>query len=228
MPKATKKSIGDEKKKETVSIPLMNVQGEKEKECVLPKDIFDVEVSEELITQAIRIHLTNLRQGTVRTKTRGDVRGGGRKPWRQKGTGRARQGSIRSPLWVGGGVAHGPKPKNYQLHLSPVMRRKALYSALTLKRKEKEMIAVEGLTTIQPKAKKMREILMKLQLQNKKILLVLPGKEEKVALAARNFPTVSMVPFTDLSTYAVVNSDIVLFMRESIEGIEKKWLTHKN
>ncbi|HKZ34664.1 MAG TPA: 50S ribosomal protein L4 [Patescibacteria group bacterium] len=228
MPKVTKKSTGDEKKKESISIPLMNIQGEIKKDVALPKDIFDVEVSEDLITQAIHIHLMNLRQGTVRTKSRGEVRGGGRKPWRQKGTGRARQGSIRSPLWVGGGVAHGPKPKNYQLHLSPVMKRKALFSALTLKRKEKEMVAVEGLTTIQPKAREMREILTKLQLQDKKILLVLPGKEERVTLATRNFPTVSMVPFTDLSTYAVVNSEIVLFMKESIEGLEKKWVTHKN
>lgn len=212
------------KTKETISIPVIDRQGKKVEDFVLPKEIFDVHLADDLLVQAIRVHLTNKRQGTVKTKTRSEVSGGGRKPWRQKGTGRARHGSIRSPIWVGGGIAHGPKPKDYQIKLPKKMKEKALFTALTRKREQGNIQAIVDLKKIKPKTKEISEMVKNLKLDDKKIILVLPNKIDEVEKASRNIPNVKTLKVEQLSTYQILNADMILFMKESIEVLKDKWL----
>ncbi|MBE3583629.1 MAG: 50S ribosomal protein L4 [Limnochordaceae bacterium] len=204
-------------------VPVMNVEGQQVGEVELPDAIFGVEVNEALIHQAVLSHLAKRRRGTHSTKTRGEVSGGGRKPWRQKGTGRARQGSTRAPHWKGGGIVFGPKPRDYGFDLPIRMRRQALRSALSGKVRDDELVVVEDLRLTEPKTKNMARILE--NLGTPRALVVLPGDDEAVdraiRLSARNLPGVGVLRPQDLNVYDVVGHPRVVLPKATLARIEE-------
>jgi large subunit ribosomal protein L4 len=198
----------------------------------LPKEIFGVEVNNNLIAQAVRVYLANQRRGTLKTKSRGEVNISTRKIYRQKGTGRARHGAASAPIFVGGGIAFGPKPRDFSLKLSRKMKQKALFSALSAKVKDNEIKIISGLEKIEPKTKKMAQVLKNLELKGK-ILLVTPKLDKvndkknaedlkNVYLSARNLKGVSIRGINLLNTYEVLASENILFMKSAIEALDKK------
>lgn len=195
----------------------------------LPKEIFDAKINKDLMAQAIRVYLANQRRGTVKTKSRSEVKISTKKIYRQKGTGRARHGAASAPIFVGGGIAFGPKPRDYSLALPKKAKRAALFSALTAKLKEGEILVISGLEKIEPKTKNMAEVITKLSLRGKGrgVLLVTPkdGKDfENVVKAARNIEGVSILPSNLLNTYEVLASRKVLFMKNSIDALKENFL----
>lgn len=192
----------------------------------LPEGVFGAKINDKLMAQAVRVYLANQRAGTASTKTRGEVKGSSRKIYKQKGTGRARHGSIRAPIFVHGGIVFGPKPRDYSLKLPPKMKKAALFSALSAKLKDGEIKIISGLEKISPKTKKMVEVIENLDLGGKsKVLLVLPQKSENINRAARNIERVGMILANQLNTYEVLNTGTLLLMRESIEELSKNLRT---
>ena len=184
------------------------------------------------MAQAVRVYLANQRKGTHSTKTRGEVEGSTAKIYRQKGTGRARHGSKRAPIFVKGGVVFGPKPRDYSLKLPKKMRRLALFSSLTTKKDEGKIVVLSGLEKIEAKTNKMADVVKNLNLEekNKKILLITPdtiNAFENVYKATRNLKGVSIVSAKMLNTYEVLNSKTVLLMKASIEVLENNFLKEK-
>ncbi len=208
-----------------MKLNLISQSGNKLKEEVtLPDAVFSAPIREDLVSQYVRVYLANQRTGTSKIKTRGEVRGGGRKPWPQKGTGRARHGSIRSPIWVGGGTVHGPEePKKWSLKMPQKMRRKALFSALSAKAADKALKVVKKLKVDKPKTREIAEFLHKAGLDGK-ILLVLEETNENVLLSARNIPALNPIQAYQLNAYAVLNSDYVVFTKEALKVIEEVFL----
>jgi large subunit ribosomal protein L4 len=204
---------------------VYNQNGETVKEIELPKEIFGVKINPNFLHQIVVAQMANRRQGTVHTKGRAEVSGGGRKPWPQKGLGRARHGSIRSPIWKGGGVAHGPtKEKIYEKRIPKKMRRKALLMVLSSKAKDKELILLEKLEIKDGKTKEMARILESLKIKGKRVLLALPSLERKIILASRNIPKVFVSQAKDLNALDVLNSKYLLMPLDSIEIIKKTFL----
>ena len=201
-------------------VPVDNMEGEQVGELALRDDVFGVPVNPGLLHQAVLMHLANRRQGTHSTKTRGEVSGGGRKPWRQKGTGRARHGSIRSPLWRHGGVVFGPKPREYGWTMPQKQRRLALKQALSSKVGDGDLVVVERLSLAEPKTRVMAAVLRKLDAQRKP-LIVMAEKDEKVILAARNIPGVQLLPANALSVYSVLNSGKLVMTRDAVKQLEE-------
>lgn len=189
----------------------------------LDERIFGLEPNEDILAQYVRVYRANQRQGTAKTKTRGEVSGGGRKPWQQKGTGRARHGSIRSPLWVGGGKAHGPQPKDWSLKISKNMRRQALFSALSKKFKEKNILILNKLELEAAKTKKLVDILKKLPIKDK-ALIALDKMDEKSILSARNIPRVKTVQVKDLNAYEVLATQTLILPKASLGVLEETFL----
>jgi large subunit ribosomal protein L4 len=189
----------------------------------LEEAIFQVRASEGLIHESVRRILSAFRQGTHDTKTRSDVRGGGRKPWPQKGTGRARAGSIRSPLWKGGGVVFGPHPRDYDFDLPKKQRRKALFAALTYKAENDQLFVIEDFNPETPKTREAFDLLKKAGLQNLKITLAVDSNEEKVALSFRNLPNVFVVEAEGLNPYFVLNNDVLVFTKAGFERMKEVW-----
>lgn len=188
----------------------------------LNKDIFDKPASAQLLAQAVRVLTFNQRQGTAKAKGRAEVRGGGRKPWRQKGTGRARQGSIRSPQWRGGGVVHGPLPKDWSLELSKKQRRSALLGALTVKAKESSVVLVKDFNIKDGKTKEVFATFGKLPVGNvKRTLVVLPEKDDLVIRSVRNLPNAKVEVVTNLNTLEVVSSKNLLLTKDAILKMEE-------
>jgi len=207
-----------------IAIDVHDVKGKVIGKASLPKELFGAKVNAVLMAQAVRVYLANARKGTADTQTRGEVTASTRKIYRQKGTGRARHGGISAPIFVGGGVAFGPKPRDYSLSLSKKMRQAALASALTSKLKDQTVSVVAGLDKLAPKTKVMAQTLSLLSKNNnRKILLVLPGRLESVQRAARNIEGVSIRPANLLTTYEVLNSNMILFMKDSLEKLEILW-----
>ena len=186
--------------------------------------IFGITPNEDLMAQYVRVYQANQRQGTVKTKTRGEVRGGGRKPWRQKGTGRARHGSIRSPIWVGGGTVHGPQPKDWSLKMPKKMRRKALFSALSQQLKEEGVLVLNKIELKGIKTKDLKGILDKLPVKDK-ILIALAKMDKEIILSARNLPKVKTTQVKDLNAYEVLDAKTVLFPKSALEVLEETFLT---
>ena len=187
----------------------------------LPKEVFAVEnVSHELLKQAYTAYLANGRLGTATTKTRGEVRGGGRKPWRQKGTGRARHGSIRSPIWVGGGVVFGPKPRDYRQSMPKKARRAAMRSALSAKVRDGELIVVDALTLPEPKTKRMAAVLTNLSAERKP-LIVLAERDRNVELSARNLPGATTMQAQDLNVYQVLAHHKLVMTKDAVAKLEE-------
>lgn len=192
------------------------------REIEVSSEIFEAPLHRPVVHQAVVAHLANLRQGTACTKTRGEVRGGGRKPWRQKGTGRARHGSIRSPLWVGGGVVFGPKPRDYDQKLPKKMRRLALKAVLTSKLKEGNIIVLEDIKIdAPPKTKKVLALLDKIGIKDQKTLIITAQKDEILYKSARNLPNVGLINVNNINTYALLLYDKILMTEDAVRKIEE-------
>lgn len=177
--------------------------------------IFSVPPKESVLHEAVVNFLANQRQGTHATKTKGLVSGGGRKPWRQKHTGRARAGSIRSPLWRGGGIVFGPQPRNYSYNLPKKVKRLALKMALSTKMSDGEIIVIDNLSVDKPRTKEMLEILRNLGLDNKSVLIILPEKANAVMCSARNIPAVKVMAVSDLNSYDVMVYNRLLITKDA-------------
>lgn len=203
---------------------LLTITGRKSGKIDLPKEIFAAKINESLMTQAVRVYLSNQRRAKAKVKTRGEVRGSRRKIWRQKGTGRARHGDRYAPIFVGGGRAHGPTGKeNYQLKMSKKMRRQALFSAMTSKFKEDEILVVKGLEKVEPKTKEMAGVLEKLT-KDRKLTIILPEVIENVIRAARNIKGISLAQANLLNTYQVLNGGKLILMKESVDKLKETYL----
>ena len=170
-----------------MEVPVLNMQGEPVRMVTLAPAVFEAPINLDLMHQALMRQLANARLGTHSTKTRGEVKGGGRKPWRQKGTGRARQGSTRSPIWKGGGKAHTPKPRDYSLRMPRQMRQAALRSALSQKAAEAQIVVVDELKMDAPKTKEMAQTIKRFG-ESRRTLIVLPARNEPVEKSVRNLP----------------------------------------
>jgi large subunit ribosomal protein L4 len=187
-------------------------------EAPLKEEIFHARVSPALLHQAVRMQQSNRRAGTASTKSRGEVRGGGKKPWRQKGTGRARAGSIRSPLWVGGGTVFGPQPRDYSYRLPRSARRAALISALSLKRRDNKIFVVDKIELAEPKTKQMRRLLEGLKVES--ALIVLPEPNRNVELAARNLPGVKVLRAEGLNVYDLLRYEHLILTEAALRALE--------
>ncbi len=201
-------------------VALYDITGSQIGDVELSDDVFGVEVNTHVMYEAVKNYLANQRQGTQSAKTRSEVRGGGRKPWRQKGTGRARQGSIRSPQWVGGGVVFAPKPRDYSYKLPKKIKRLALKSALSSKVEDNEIIVVDSLVLDKPKTKDMIKVLSNLK-AGKKTLVVMPERDENVILASRNIPGVKTTYVNTINVYDILNCDSFLITRDAVNKVEE-------
>ena len=199
---------------------VLNVKGEKVSTADLPKNIFEAEIKPDLMHQAYVRQMANARLGTHKTKTRSEVAGGGRKPWRQKGTGRARVGSIRSPIWVGGGAAHKPQPRDYYQRMPRKMRRAALRSALSAKAEEKQITVLDELSMAEPKTREMSEILQTLA-GDETALILLPGRSVNVEKSARNLPRAKVLHANYVNVRDLLQYDRVIMLIGAIEVLEQ-------
>lgn len=202
-------------------LSVYNLAGQVTGEIELNDQVFGVEFNEAVVHQAIVMQLANQRQGTSATKTRGMVRGGGRKPWKQKGRGRARCGSTRSPIWVGGGTTFGPQPRSYAKKMPRKARRLALCCALSAKVAAGEMVVVEGLTFDAPKTKNVVAMLGAFDAADKKALIITNGDNVNVELSARNMPKVTAISNMGLNCFDILNSNKVFLDKEIVEQIEE-------
>jgi len=204
---------------------LYNQQGEKIGEIDLPDKIFNIKINPDLLHQAVRYYQLLSRRPIAKTKTRSEVRGGGRKPWRQKGTGRARHGSIRSPIWRGGGVTFGPSPeKKYQIELPKKMRKKALYMVLSGKAKEGEILILDKLNLKTGKTKEAVKLLenlskIKKDIKDKKTVFALVRKDEKFLKSISNLKNVSTIPLNSLNAYFLLKNKYLVIEKEGIKCI---------
>ncbi len=194
---------------------------EKIKDLKLKKEIFGIEPNDCVLTDAINTARCGLRQGTYSTKTRSEVSGGGRKPWRQKGTGRARQGSIRATQWRGGGIALGPQPRDYSIKMNRKERRLALLSALSYKNKEKAIVVVDKVELAGSKTKDMINALKGLELDEKKVLVIMDELTEQVILASRNLQNVLLMEPVEINVLDILNADVLLFDKQAIADVEE-------
>lgn len=201
-------------------VALFNQNGSTNGEIELNASVFGIEPNESVVFDAILMQRASLRQGTHKVKTRSEVRGGGRKPWRQKGTGRARQGSIRSPQWRGGGIVFGPTPRSYSYKLPKKVRRLAIKSVLSSKVIDNNIIVLEDLTLDAVKTKEFAGILKGLSVE-KKALIVTSDANETVALSARNIPGVTVVEANGINVLDVVNHDKLLITKAAVEKVEE-------
>jgi large subunit ribosomal protein L4 len=186
----------------------------------LSEDVFGVRAKQGVLHEAVVNYLANQRQGNHATKTKGLISGGGKKPWRQKHTGRARAGSSRSPLWRGGGTIFGPQPRDYSYRLPKKMKKLALLAALREKLAGGEIVFIDSFSVEKPKTKDMMTILRNLGLQEKSVLIVLPEKDDTIIFSARNIPGVSVMRAVDLNTYEVLAYNILLMTKEAVKKLE--------
>lgn len=184
----------------------------------LPADFFDGAVHEPVLHQAVKTYLNNQRQGTAKTKTRSFVSGGNQKPWKQKGTGRARSGSSRSPIWRGGGIVFGPIPRDYRSGIPRKVRQLARRSALNARAREGSLVVVENMTFEAPKTRQLTGLLDKMGLEGKKVLVLSHGINRNLYLSGRNVPTAQVMTFTDASAYDVLWADAVVVEQGALTG----------
>ena len=202
------------------TVSIYDMTGKQTGSLELSADVFGIEPNVAVMHSAVINYLANQRQGTQSTKTRSEVSGGGRKPWRQKGTGHARQGSTRSPQWTHGGIALGPKPRSYRFALPKKVRRLALKSAFSSKVIAGEMLVLENLTVEEIKTKTIVNMLNALG-ADRKVLLVLPEKDEKVILSARNIPGVKTALVNTLNVYDILNCDKFIVVKDAVAQLEE-------
>ena len=202
-------------------VDVYDIKGKKVSDIELADSVFGIEPNENIVHAVLVNYLANQRQGTQSTKTRAEVRGGGKKPWRQKGTGRARQGSIRAVQWVGGGNYGTPVPRDYSKKQNRKERQLALRTALTEKVNDKELIAVENLTLETPKTKDMINLLTNLKIADKKVLIVVKELEENLILASRNLQNVALITADEINVLDLVATNVVLITEDALKAIEE-------
>jgi len=205
-----------------LTLDLFNKEGKKVGDVELNESIFGVEINANAIHQVVVAQLANKRQGTQSAKTRAEVRGGGIKPWRQKGTGRARQGSIRSPQWIKGGIVFAPKPRDHRISVPKSMRRVAFKSALSCKVAENEMMVIDCLDFDSPSTKAMLEVLK--AFDAKKTLIVVDESNENVYKSARNIPGVRVSPVNNLNVYDILKYEKFIVTKDAVSKIEEVYI----
>jgi large subunit ribosomal protein L4 len=206
----------------TMKVDVVNIEGKKIKSVELPAKIFEAPVNTNLMHQAYVRQIANARLGTHKTKTRGEVSGGGRKPWRQKGTGRARQGSIRAPQWVGGGRVHTPRPRDYSQKMPRKMRRAALRSALSVKASDEAILVLDEISLSEPKTREMAQVMDKLAGESS-VLLIIPEKNENYDMlhrAANNLPDLKLLMANYMNIRDLLGYDKVIIPLAALEVIE--------
>lgn len=199
-------------------VEVLNTSGSKVAEIALKEEIYGGDVKEHLFYEVVKMQLANRRSGTASTKTKGEVSGGGTKPWKQKGTGRARSGSIRSPLWRHGGTVFGPHPRDYSYKLPKKMMKEALKSALKLRARDGGLKVYETLELNEPRTKSAVEILKKANLNN--ALIVINGASKNLQLAVRNMKDFQVIDVAGLNVYAILNYDNLVITRSALEKVE--------
>lgn len=202
-------------------LDMLNIKGEKAGDIKLNDNVWKIEPNDNVIYDAVVLYNASQRQGTHSTKTRSEVSGGGRKPWRQKGTGNARQGSIRAVQWRHGGIAHGPKPRDYSKKMNKKERRLALLSALTYKAQDKEIIVLDNINLESNKTKEMLNVMNTLKINDYKILLVVSELNDNVCLSARNLGNIKIVLPNEVNTYDVLNADKLVLTEASLKMLEE-------
>lgn len=200
-----------------LSVPVYSLTGEADGTLSLPKEVFGVKVNKKLLSQAMRVYLTNQKDFTGSTKGRGEVEGSTVKIYRQKGTGRARHGAIRAPIFVGGGIVFGPKPRKVRLNLPQRMKKAALFSALSAKMVEKNVIALSGIEKATGKTKEIKRLIDKLNIKN--VLIIVGEKNDNAQRAVRNIPTVHMLPSNQINAYEVLKHKFLMVTKEVIDKI---------
>jgi len=205
-----------------LELNIYNIEGVVDGSVTIPSELFSSEVSEDLLAQYIKVYTTNQRVGNAHTKTRGEVAGTGKKPWKQKGTGRARAGSRRSPLWVGGGITHGPRSKNIRLEMPKKMRRQSLFCALTKKAENGKIIIVNSLANLDGKSKSYSNLLNKLNVSGSALLLT-PAYDSKTLLGSRNVENTTVKMVTNLNAYDIVSSANLIIDLGALKALEEKY-----
>ncbi len=203
-----------------IDLPVRNIKGENIGEVSLRDDIFNTKVNKYLVHQAVKRYLANRRRGTASTKSRSDVRGGGAKPWKQKGTGRARAGTNSSPIWVGGGIVFGPAPRDYSFSFPKKMKVAALKSALSDKLENKKIIIIDKLSLEENKTSKMVEILKNLQ-ASKKPLIITEKEDSAIALSVRYIKGAQVLPASKINTYDLINHEKIIITKKALKRIEE-------
>ena len=201
------------------NVSVYNIEGKEVGSIELNDAVFGVEVNEHLVHMAVVNQLANNRQGTQSAKTRSEVSGGGRKPWRQKGTGHARQGSTRSPQWTGGGVVFAPKPRDYSFKMNKKEKRAALCSALSSKVADNKIVVLDAFNLDEVKTKKFVEVMNNLKAS--KALVVLEGENKNVVLSGRNIPTVKVTATNEINTYDVLKYETLVVTKAAVEKLEE-------
>jgi large subunit ribosomal protein L4 len=204
-----------------MKLEVYKTDGTKSGETVdLSKDIFEIEPNDHVIYLAVKTYLANQRQGTHKSKERGEVNGGGKKPWKQKGRGGARAGTTRSPLWVGGGSIFGPKPHSYRKKINKKVNALARRSALSYKAKANQIVVVEDFNFDAPKTKNFVDILSKLQLKGKKALLLTNGTQENVYKSGRNIEKINVLEASKASAYDLLNNQVLVLQKSAVNILE--------
>jgi len=206
-----------------LNLEILNKDGNKLEDIKVSDNIFGKELNSDLIAQYVRVYQTNQRVGNAHTKTRGEVAGSGKKPWKQKGTGRARVGSKRSPLWVKGGITHGPRSKSFRLELPKKMRVGALLNVLSSRYNSQNIRVVDSFTSSDIKTKNFETLLTNLNLLGTKTLVIIDTKNENIIKSARNLDRVSVKMLSNLNAYDILNNSNILFDKTSIEALERKY-----
>ena len=204
----------------TINAASYDSKGKKGGKIALPADVFDGTINMPVMHQAVKAYLANQRQGNAATKTRGFVIGGNQKPWKQKGTGRARQGSTRAPNWVGGGTVFGPTPRSYAQYVPRKVRALAKKSALNARARENNLFVVDSFSFDAPKTSELVALLNTLGVNGKKVLILTDGVKKNVFLSGRNHPSTHVIPYSDASTYHILWSDVVLVEAAAFGGSE--------
>jgi len=202
-------------------ISVKNLKGEKVKDLTLKDSIWNIEVNDDCLKKMIRLQMDASRQGTRKTKNRSEVSGGGRKPWRQKGTGRARQGSIRATQWRGGGIPFGVNPRDYSFKINKKERIIALKSALTYKVKDKTLVVIDDIKLTGLKSKEAIQILKDLKLDGQKVLFVTNEDNENLYMATRNLGNVAVILANEINCYDIVNADVLVCDEAAVKNIEE-------
>lgn len=202
-----------------MQVDLYTKDGQITGKVELPDDVFAIEPNENAMHQSVVVYLAHQRQGTRKTKTRAEVSGGGKKPWRQKGRGTARSGSSRSPVWVGGGTVHGPKPSIFDLKITKKLNRLARKSAFSLRTTENNIVVVDDFMFNEIKTKNLADVLKKLNIQDQKTLVLIPEYNETLLLSSRNIPNVKLFPADKISTYDILSHKKLLVFKGAIEKI---------
>ena len=200
-------------------VAVYNMEGKEVDSIELNDSIFGVEINEHLVHMAVLQQLANNRQGTQKAKTRSEVRGGGKKPWRQKGTGHARQGSTRAPQWTGGGVVFAPKPRDYSFKMNKKEKKIALLSALSSKVNDSKIVVLDSFNLDEIKTKKFAEVMNNIKVSN--ALFVIEGENKNVVLSGRNIPTVKVSATNEINTYDVLKYDTLVVTKAAVEKLEE-------